>query len=153
VILTLLMLHMLLSVVLIGAVSHQALSLWKPTPASGRNMTTNFRAVRSTVYTNTVAILYVLTTIGGGVVYPTYVLDAKKPLTDMNLNLAIGAFEVKEHFAILGLAILPAYIAYWRKAENDQELVTRKVLTIMVASFVWWNFMVGHILTDLRGIF
>ena len=152
-ILTLLMLHMLVSVVLIGAVTHQALSFWKPTPASARNMMTSFRAVRSTLYPNTIAITYVLASILGAIVYPTYVLDAKKPLTDMNLTLAIGAFEVKEHVAMIGLAILPAYIAYWRKAENDQELFTRKVLTIMMASIVWWNFMVGHVLTDLRGIF
>lgn len=152
-ILTLLMLHMLASVVLIGAISHQALSLWKPNAESGRNIVTSFRAVRGMAYTNTIAILYVLSSIGGAVVYPTYVLDAKKPLTDMNLTLAIGAFEVKEHFAMIGIAILPAYVAYWQKAENDQDLFTRKVLTIMVAGFVWWNFMVGHILTDLRGIF
>ncbi len=152
-ILTLLMAHMLISVVLIGAVSHQAFSLWRPTAASGRNIVTNFRAVRGSVYTNAIAILYVLTTIGGAIVYPAYVLDAKKPLTDMSLNLAIGAFEVKEHFAIIGLAIIPAYVAYWRKAADDQDLFTRKVLTVMVAGFVWWNFMVGHILTDLRGIF
>ena len=152
-ILTLLMIHVLLSVVLIGAITHQAFSFWKPTPASPRNMVTNFRAVRPALYTNTIAILYVLTAIGGGIVYPTYVLDAKKPLTDMNLNLAIGAFEVKEHLAMIGVAILPAYVAYWRKADNDQELFTRKMLTLMVASFVWWNFVVGHVLTDLRGIF
>ena len=152
-ILTLLMLHVLLSVVLIGAITHQALSFWKPHAASGRHILTSFRAVRSTAYTNTIAILYVLTSIGGSIVYPTYVLDAKKPLTDMNLNLAIGAFEVKEHLAMIGIAILPAYVAYWRKAENGQELFTRKALTLMVAAFVWWNFVVGHVLTDLRGIF
>jgi hypothetical protein len=147
------MLHMLFSVLLIGAVTHQALSFWKPHAASGRHILTSFRAVRSTAYTNTIAILYVIVVIGGAIVYPTYVLDVKKPLTDMNLRAAIGAFEVKEHIAIIGLAILPAYLTYWRHAETALELRARRALTIMVACFVWWNFVVGHVLTDLRGVF
>lgn len=152
-ILTLLMFHGFLAVILIGAVSHQALSFWKPHVGSGHHIGTRFRAVRSSTYTNAVVLLYVVTVIGGAVVYPTYVLDVKKPLLDMDLKVAVGVFEVKEHSAIIGLGLLPAYLHYWKNAATDQDLFVRRALTILIAIIVWWNFVIGHILTAIRGVF
>jgi hypothetical protein len=103
--LSLLMLHVLVAVVLIGAVTHQVFSLWRPVPAEAhRNLWKSFRSVRSIAFTKSIAVLYVLTVIGGGIVYPFYVLDAKKPLLNMGLEPVVGVFEIKEHFA--GLCVL-----------------------------------------------
>lgn len=152
--LTLLMAHVLLAVVLIGALTHQVFSLWKPLPAQAhRNLWTSFRSVRSMAYTKGIAVLYVLTVIGGGIVYPFYVLDAKQTLVNMGLDPVIGVFEIKEHFAILGLGLLPAYVYYWANAENARDLLVRRILTVILALFVWWNFWVGHIVTTIRGVF
>jgi hypothetical protein len=152
--LTLLMVHGLLAVVLIGAISHQAMSFWKPSPADApRNLLARFRGVRAVAFTRSIAILYVITVIGGAVVYPFYVLDAKRPLLAMGLEPAVGVFEIKEHFAILGLALLPAYVHYWRHPGGDPDLRVRRTLTLLLAVFVWWNFVVGHIVTAIRGVF
>jgi hypothetical protein len=146
--------HGLLSVVLIGAVSHQALSLWKPRPAEApRSLFASFRTVRSMAYTNSIVVLYAITVIGGAVLYPFYVLDAKKPLLDMGLNYALGVFEIKEHLAIVGLGLLPAYARYWARAECDRDLRVRRILTVLIAVTVWWNFVVGHVLNTMRGVF
>jgi hypothetical protein len=152
--LTLLLVHALLAVLLIGAVTHQALSLWRPAPADAhRNLWTSFRAVRGMAYTKGIALLYVLTVIGGGIIYPYYVLDAKKPLLNMGLEPVIGVFEIKEHFAILGLGLLPAYLYYWANGDPDRDLAVRRILTWALTVFVWWNFLVGHVVTAIRGIF
>jgi hypothetical protein len=152
--LSLLMLHVLVAVVLIGAVTHQVFSLWRPVPAEvHRNLWKRFRSVRSIAFTKSIAVLYVLAVIGGGIVYPFYVLDAKKPLLNMGLEPVVGVFEIKEHFAILGLGLLPAYVSYWASAENDRDLAVRRILTVILALFVWWNFWVGHVVTAIRGIF
>jgi len=152
--LTLLMLHVLLAVVLIGALTHQVFSLWKPVPAEvHRNLWTSFRAVRSMAYTKSIVVLYVLTVIGGGIVYPFYVLDAKQTLVNMGMEPVIGVFEIKEHFAILGLGLLPAYVYYWSGAATDRDLWVRRILTVILALFVWWSFWIGHVVTTIRGIF
>ncbi len=155
------MVHALLAVVLIGAVTHQALSLWRPAPAEvHRNIWTSFRAVRGVAYTESIALLYVLTVIGGAIIYPFYVLDAKRPLLNMGLEPVIGVFEIKEHFAILGLGLLPAYLYYWSRAGIGRpspagiapDLWVRRILTLLLTVFVWWNFLVGHVVTAIRGI-
>jgi hypothetical protein len=61
-----------------------------------------------------------------------------------------GSFELKEHFAAVGLAILPAYWYYWRQPATGGAR-TRDLLTALLAFIVWWNFLVGHILNNIRG--
>jgi hypothetical protein len=44
-------------------------------------------------------------------------------------------------------------VSYWASAENDRDLAVRRILTVILALFVWWNFWVGHVVTAIRGIF
>lgn len=146
----LLMFHMLVTVALIGAITHQALAVWWPVTAGPQSFFASFRAVRAGAYTNAVIVLYVLAVIAGGLLYPDYRIDVRTFLEAMRLKAANGAFEVKEHYAALGLGMLPVYWLYWRKTLMEHA-GARKAITLILAFTVWWNFVVGHLLNNIRG--
>jgi hypothetical protein len=62
-----------------------------------------------------------------------------------------GLFELKEHFVAVGLGMLPAYWYFWRQPLANDYLRTRAILTSILAFIVWWSFLVGHILNNIRG--
>lgn len=147
----LLIVHGLLAVALLGAITHQVLSVWVPARKPAGSFVGRFRGVPSASYTNAIIVLYVLTAILGGIIYPAYRLEVRIVLEQLALAPQNGAFELKEHFAVIGLAILPAYWYYWRQPLAAEHARTRAVLTAMLAFIVWWNFLVGHILNNIRG--
>ena len=51
----------------------------------------------------------------GALLYPRYRIDVRPLLEDMQLRAANGLFETKEHFAAVGLGLLPAYWVFWRQ--------------------------------------
>lgn len=148
----LLLLHGLVAMLLVGAITHQAIAVWRRAPTPGAQFFRRLSSVNTGVYTNAVIVLYVLVVIGGGVIYPTYVLDVKASLTDAQMLSAIGAFEIKEHVAIFGLALLPSYRYYWVNEPGITHDWARKLNTTAVAAIVWWSFAVGHILNNIKGL-
>lgn len=148
----LLILHSLLAVALLGAITHQSISAWVPTT---RGVTGSFigrmRAVSARSYVNAVVVLYALTALLGAIIYPSYRLNVRIVLEQMQLHVPNGAFELKEHFVALGLGMLPAYWYFWRDPQAAEYARTRAVLTALLAFIVWWGFLVGHILNNIRG--
>ena len=148
----LLILHSLLAVALLGAITHQAISAWAPANrASVGTFIGRMRAVPATSYVNAVIVLYALTALLGAIIYPTYRLNVRIVLEQMQLHVPNGAFELKEHFVALGLGMLPAYWYFWRAAHAAEYARTRALLTALLAFIVWWGFLVGHILNNIRG--
>lgn len=145
----LLLLHGLVAMLLVGAITHQAIAVWRTAPAPGAKFFRRLSGVNSLVYTNAVIVLYVLVVIGGGVIYPTYVLDVKASLTDAQMLSAIGAFEIKEHVAIFGLALLPSYRYFWTEGASR---IAQQLNTTVLAAIVWWSFGVGHVLNNIKGL-
>lgn len=150
---TLLILHGLLAVALLGAITHQALSTAKRVPQADRSFIDRFRSVGAATYTNVIIILFVVTSIAGALLYPPYRLDVRPTLEDLDLRAANGVFEIKEHLAAIGLGLLPAYWFFWRQPLSAEGLVARRYLTWILAFVIWWNFLVGHILNNIRGLF
>ncbi len=148
----LLILHGILAVFLVGAITHQAIGVWKTTPVPSTTFLQSLMNTRGAVYADIVGILYLLTMIGGAVIYPTFVLDVKGNLVDSHMDNVVGAFEIKEHFSVIGLAMLPAYWYYWKKVGADEHILTRRLATTLLALLVWWNFVVGHIVNNVRGV-
>ncbi len=147
-----LILHGLAAVLLIGAITHQAISVWKTKPAPFGTFFQSLINVRGMTYVNAVVILYVLTAVLGAIVYPRYVLDVKGSLLDAVMNSAIGAFEVKEHLAIVGLAMLPSYWYLWKKVPANEHRLSRQINTTLIAVLAWCSFFVGHILNNIKGL-
>lgn len=147
----LLIVHGLLAVALLGAITHQVVAVWWPVRAGAGTFVTKFRAVPSTTYVTAIVSLYLLTALLGAIIYTHYTITARVQIIQLQLWKPYGMFEIKEHFAALGLAILPAYWYFWRVPSAPDGTRVRAVLTALLAVIVWWNFLIGHIINNLRG--
>jgi hypothetical protein len=150
-IVVLLILHALLAVTLLGAITHQALSVWLPARTQAESFVARMRAVTPASYANAIVVLYLATATLGAVIYPSYRINVRIVLEQLQLYAANGAFELKEHFVAVGLGMLPAYWYFWRRPLAPDHARTRAVLTAVLAFVVWWSFIVGHLLNNIRG--
>jgi len=146
-----LMVHMLLAVALLGAVTHQSLGVLAPVHTTAGSFFGRFRAVNGAHYVNAIVVLYVLTACLGLIIYPNYRLGARVVMEQLHMFKRVGSFELKEHIIALGLGLLPAYWWTWQPAQSAQRLA-RQVLTVVLAVFVWYGFLIGHFLNNVQGI-
>ena len=152
-IVALLIVHGLLAVTLLGAITHQAWSVVPRRVAAGPlSFVERFRSVNSGAYANAIVVLFVVTAIGGALLYPQYRLDVRTALEDQQLRAANGVFEIKEHLAAIGIGLLPTYWLFWRAPLALEQAATRRYLTWLLAFIVWWNFLVGHVLNNIKGL-
>jgi len=153
-IVVLLIAHGLLAVALLGAITHQALSVLTTSPAAHGRWTfiDRFRGVDATAYATPIVVLFAVTAIGGALLYPQYRIDVRPALEDTQNVAANGVFEIKEHLVAIGLGLLPVYWSFWRKPHEAETAAARRYLTWLLAFFVWWSFIVGHVLNDIRGL-
>ena len=147
----LLIVHGLCAVALLGALTHQAISvLWPARQRTGSFMS-SVRSVPSTTYTNAIIVLFIATAILGSIIYTEYRITIRTTLQDYRMHVPEGAFELKEHFLSIGLGLLPAYWYYWRPAFAKEFASTRVIVTALLAAIVWYAFLTGHVLNDIRG--
>jgi hypothetical protein len=150
-IIALLILHGLLAVALLGAITHQTISVWTPARGTAESFVGRMRSVSATSYVNAIIVLYLLTALMGAILYPSYRLNVRIVLEQMQLFKQNGAFELKEHLVAIGLGMLPAYWYFWRQPLVGDHARPRAVITVMLAFIVWWGFLVGHVLNNIRG--
>jgi hypothetical protein len=146
----LLIIHGLLAVALLGAITHQAMSVWFPARKPAHSFSGRFRAVAAGSYTGAIIVLYITVFIFGSIIYPEYRLSIRVVVEELQLPMANGIFELKEHFTAVGLALLPAYWYFWRQPV-DTHVRTRARITVLLAFIIWWGFLTGHILNNIRG--
>ena len=147
----LLIVHSILAVTLLGAITHQAVSVSWPNRERARSFVASFRGVNGMTYTNAIIVLFLATAVIGSIIYPSYRVGIRTVLQRLRLLGPEGLFELKEHFVALGAAMLPAYWYFWRGSTADANRRTRTILTVILAFVVWWAFVVGHILNNIRG--
>ena len=145
----LLIVHSLLAVGLLGALTHQTISVWWPARTRTGSFVSGLRSVPSMSYTNAIIILFILTAIVGSIIYTEYRLTIRTTLQDYRMRVPEGAFELKEHVAAIGFGLLPAYWYYWKQAKEHAR--TRAVVTALLAAIVWYSFLTGHVLNNIRG--
>lgn len=144
--------HGLLAFLLLGAVTHQVVSVWAPARAGANNFVARFRAVGSAHYVNAVIVLYLITAAMGGVLYTNYRITSRMMMEMGHYWKSVGAFEIKEHLIAIGLAVLPAYWYFWQPSVGAGDLRTRRLLTTLLAFIIWWAFLAGHVANNIRGI-
>jgi len=147
----LLIVHGLLAVTLLGAITHQAASVLWPRRKPADNFVGRFRAVAGASYSNAIVLLYVSTATIGAAIYPEFRVSIRDVIEELGHRAIMGAFELKEHFMVVGLAVLPAYWLFWRAPLSEQYAKPRAVLTAILAFVVWWGFLVGHVINNVRG--
>jgi len=148
---TLLIVHGLVAVALLGAITHQALASWASAAARPGSFVGRFRTVPAASFANAVVVLYVATALLGAIVYLYFRVDIRPGLEQAGYWQTLGLFDIKEHFVSIGLALLPAYWVCWRRPLANDSVRTRAILTAILAFIVWWSFLIGHVLNNLRG--
>jgi hypothetical protein len=148
----LLILHGLIGVVLLGALTHQTVSMFCGRTDRNDSFVSRYTGVRQQTFTLSVVSLYLVGVTLGAIVYPSYRLNVRIPFEEMSLGWAIGLFEIKEHFAGIGVGVLPLYANSWRAPLAQTHRRDRYVLTSLLSFIVWWDFLVGHVLNNIRGL-
>jgi hypothetical protein len=69
------------------------------------------------------------------------------------LNSAVGSLELKEQFIAVGLGMLPLYWMLWRRPTEAGSKPARVAVTLILCAIVWYAFLVGHVLNNIRGLF
>ena len=133
------------SVALLGAITHQALAVWVPANAAGGSFFGRFRAVPSAAFANAIVLLI------GGIVYLDFLVEIRPALEQAGNWTALGLFDLKEHFIAIGLVLLPAYWVCWRQPSCDEPARIHAALTTILAFIVWWAFLIGHVMNNIRG--
>jgi hypothetical protein len=147
----LLILHGLVAVALLGAITHQMLSAWTPCSAGRRSFLGRFRAVQPAGFANAIIGLYAGTALLGGIVYLYFKVDVQPVLERDRHWHALGFFDLKEDFVAIGWGLLPAYWVSWRRPLADERGRTEAILTTVLGFIVWWGFLVGHVVNDIMG--
>jgi hypothetical protein len=149
---TLLIIHGLIAVVLLGGLTHQAAAAcW---PAKSKNsLLASFRSVTGARYTTTNIVLYLTAALLGALIYPAYRLAVRPYLESAQLFAINGTFEVKEQFVAVGLGMLPLYWMVWRTPPEPKLASARAAITALLCFIVWYSFLAGHVLNNVRGLF
>ena len=147
----LLIIHGLVAVALLGAITHQTLATWATAGVRPSSFFGRFRAVPSARFANAVVVLYAISILMGGTIYLYFRVDIRPELERAGHWPALGFFDLKEHFAAIGLALLPAYWVCWRWPGADEPTQTRTMLTSILAFIIWWGFLTGHVVNNIRG--
>ena len=146
----LLILHGLCAVALLGAVTHQAFSTVWPRKPGETGFVARYRGANGVGYTNAIVVLYILTFILGGYIYIFYRIEVRPPLEVLGDLPTIGTFEIKEHFLAIALGMLPAYWYFWKRRPENK--VARTGTTLLLAFAVWFGFIAGHLVNNVRGL-
>jgi hypothetical protein len=146
----LLIIHGILAVFLLGAITHQAVGAAWPVTKKGSGFFQSVRGVNGMSYTNAVIVLFVVTFALGTIIYPTYRVSVRTVLQEYRFFKPEGMFEMKEHLLALSLALLPIYWLFWHKA-SEANRAARTLVTSVIAVAVWWAFLTGHIINNIRG--
>ena len=143
--------HGLVAVVLLGAITHQTLATWASAAAKPGSFFGRFRAVTPESFANAIVVLYLTAAALGAIVYLYFRVDVRPQLERDAHFQALGLFDLKEHFISIGLGLLPAYWVCWRRPLAQVLHGSRAALTVIFAFIVWWSYLIGHVLNNILG--
>ena len=147
-----LILHGLSAVALMGIVSHQCFAVVFPAKTSG-GFVTAYRAVSAARFTNASIVLYIVTFVLGSLIYPAYSVSARIWIETSRRWPISGMFEMKEQALAIGLGMLPFYWLVWRDPKDPDTRIARIATSSILCTAVWYSFIAGHIVNNVRGIF
>ena len=147
----LLIVHGLLAVALLGAITHQTLTAWAPAPSGQYDFFGRFRSIKTAAFANAIIVLYLATAVLGAYIYLNFKVSIQPDLERDRHWYGLGFFDLKEDFVAIGTGILPAYWVCWRRPLVDEPSRARAALTAILAFIVWWGFLVGHVMNNIMG--
>jgi len=147
----LLIVHGLVAVALLGAITHQTLAACVPPRTKPLSFFGRFRAVQGAAFTNAVVVLYLVCWLLGAIVYLYFKIDVQPNLERDRHWHAMGYLDLKEDFVAIGLGLLPPYWFCWRRPVDGQNALMLAAVTILLAFIIWWSFLVGHVVNNIGG--
>jgi hypothetical protein len=147
-----LFLHFVMAVVLMAAISLQAIAVLMPARQLAGHFSNVVHPMSAASYTAAVVILYVPTFLLGAWTYVKYRTYVRIPMEQLGHWWTLGSFEFKEHVVTMGMAVLPAYWFFWRRPLSEDHAGMRAALTLFLAFTVWYAFIIGHVANDFRGV-
>lgn len=141
----LLVVHLLVSVFALGAVTHHA---WLVVRGNGSST----RLARLALW---MAAGFSLAWLIGVVIYPSYnVLIRKPPIGTLEATTrwAVGLFEIKEHLGSIALAMLPLlFLSAGSYEQHDRvQRVSYVAGTCLFTVFVYYTFIAGAVVTLVK---
>jgi hypothetical protein len=143
--------HGLVAVALLGAITHQTLAAWAPAGARPGSFFSRFRAVQPASFASAIVVLYAVSALLGAILYLYFKVDVAPDLERDHHWQAMGFFDLKEDFVSIGSGILPAYWVCWCRPIVDEPSRARAALTAVLGFIVWWGFLVGHVMNNMMG--
>lgn len=145
----LLIAHTLLGILLLGTITHNALITW-------RYLKGDFRRINlEKLYVKVAAVAYGLTFTLGAVLYPNYRYYVRALYFDQELPWASHLFDIKEHWAGIGLGLMVAFYLMSRTIQprsDRRALFFYVFLSLSLAVIVWFTLISGLYLTSLRSV-
>jgi hypothetical protein len=125
----LVILHAFVATGLIGAITHQTISVLWPTVKRSASFISGLRAVSSGTYIKAIIVMFVLNALLGAIVYADYRNIVRPTLQEYRMFKAEGLMEVKEHALAIVFGLLPAYWYYWQRPMADAGPMNRSITT------------------------
>ena len=145
----LVVLHMLATIVLVGAMTHNLLIVVRG------YLRGKFGRKKLEYYYVKVSLwAYIIVYVLGALAYPAFRINTRAALFDETIPWATGLFEVKEHWGALGLAFFVVYYLVRRSFEPDVEkhkLYFYVPLCVLLNVILWYKVVVGCYLALLKG--
>ncbi len=144
----LVLLHLLVTFVLVGAMTHNLLIVLKY--VRGKFGKKKLESLYVKVSLWSYIIVYAL----GALAYPAFRINTRAALFDKTLPWATGLFEVKEHWGALGLAFFVVYYLLRKSFQPDQEkhkLSFYVPMCLLLNIILWYKVIVGCYLALLKG--
>lgn len=145
----LLILHALMAILLLGAMTHNVLLavpyLWKHYKKVGLEK----------LYVKVAGVAYALTFALGALVYPNYRYHVRDQYFDLQMPWASHLFDIKEHWAAVGLGLMGVYFVLSITLDprvHRERVLLYVFLSVAITLIVWFNLISGLWLTALKGV-
>jgi len=142
-----LMAHLLITFMLVGAMTHNLLIVVKYVRGRFGRKKLEWLYVRVMLWS------YLLVYVSGALIYPAFRVHIRAGTFDPR-GWPTGLFEVKEHWGALGMALLVVYYLLRRNCDPEQErdkLWFYVPLCVIINLIVWYKVIAGCHLSNLKG--
>jgi len=144
----LLLIHLLATFVLVGSMTHNVFIVAGYVRGKFGRQKLEQRYVKVSLWAYT--IVYII----GVLIYPAFGAHIRHTYFDPQLPWATGLFEVKEHWAAMGLAMIFVYY-FLRKnflpSEERNKLFLYVPLCVILNVILWYKVIVSCCLTAMKG--
>jgi hypothetical protein len=144
----LLVVHVLVCFTLVGSITHNLIYALGYVRGKFQRQSSEQRSLKIA------AISYALVYFIGMIIYPAFRVYIRGEYFDTDLRWATGIFEIKEHWASIGLVLFAACWFLRKSFVPEQEkakLWLYVPMCVIINIVIWYNIVSGLVLTLQKG--